>query len=150
MRKIMVLLYFIAMGVVGFGVFPSIAAWALSPQPFQSITSQTTPNSSITRGTGEETSLGLQPYVVRRESSGPPGESHSGRASSSPISGIAESSRQSSSPLDLSTDEIEKQIQGEKTESQKEFGTTPKQRRDPTEGGGQSHPVIKKRRGVLD
>ena len=82
---------------------------------------------------------------------GPPGESHSGRASSSPVSGINESSRKSSAPLDLGADDdVEKQIQGEKTENQKEMGTTPKHRRDSSEGGGQSHPVIKKRRGVLD
>ena len=150
MRVIMSLIFIIAMGVEGFGVFPSLAAWALPPQPGPSFTEHTTPNFTRTQKAVNEHSWGFQPYVVRRESSGPPGESHSGRASSSPVGGISESSRKSSVPLDLGVDEVEKQIQGENAESHQEIGTTPKHRRDPSEGGGQSHPVIKKRRGVLD
>ena len=147
MSTIMNLIFIIAVGVQGFGAFPSIAAGAFHPQPLQSFTA---PNRTICRETGENNPVEVRHYLVRRESSGPPGESHSGRASSSPISGINESSRKSSAPLDLGTDDGESQFQGENTETQKEIGTTPQHRRDPSEGGGQSHPVIKKRRGVLD
>ena len=148
MSTIMNLIFIIAVGVQGFGAFPSIAAWA--SQPLQSFTSPTAPIRTMTRETRENNPVEVRHYLVRRESAGPPGESHSGRASSSPVGSMSESSRQSSAPSDLGGDDVEKQIQGEKTDSQKEIGTTPQHRRDPSEGGGQSHPVIKKRRGVLD
>ena len=150
MRTIMSLIFLIAMGVQGFGVFPFMAAWAFPLQPGPSFTAPTSLNATTTSETVNENSWGFQSYLVRRESSGPPSESHSGRASSHPVDGLSESSRMSSTPLDLGADEVEKQIEREIEESHKEIGTTPKHRRDPSEGGGQSHPVIKKRRGVLD
>ena len=150
MRTIIGFLFFIAIAVQGFGDFPAIAAGAPPVPPLQSSLSATASKPTITGEIAKENTLGYRPYVVRRESSGPPGESHSGRASSSPIRGFHEPSRQSSQPLDLSAEDLEKQIQSENAEIEKEIGTTPTHRRDPSEGGGQSHPVIKKRRGVLD
>ena len=77
-------------------------------------------------------------FFAQRESSGPPGQSHSGRASGSPPGTRAGSSRDSSRPADLSEGESPRNaIDDAKNAARPSKGHT-KKKHDPTKGGGRS------------
>ena len=88
---------------------------------------------------------------VRRKSSSPPGESHSGRISSSPAGQAPESGRDSGRTLDPSERTPENEAtESTSNQSPKESMVTPKKGGDPLEGGRKSQPPFKRRGGVVE
>ena len=145
----MMILSTIFVGAGGIGVMPSMAAWhSYSPTeaPFALIE---THKEELSPENGGNAIHGSPGHLVRRDSAGPPRESHSGRGSSSPGGSLSESNRKSAVPSTLSESEADLPIYEKKLDIPNEIAITPpKQDRDPTEGPGKSHSVIKKRGGV--
>ena len=144
----MMILSTIFLGTGGIGVVPSMAEWHVyspSEPPLALIEThkeELSPN-------GRKAIPGSLGYLARRDSAGPPRESHSGRSSSNPARSPSESNRQSGVPSTLSESEADLPVYEKKLDIPNEIAITPpKEDRDPIEGPGKSHSVIKKRGGV--
>jgi hypothetical protein len=96
-----------------------------------------------------EPSFKSQRFVVQRESSKPPGESRSGRASSSAAGSIPESKRDSGRTLDPSERSSHHEMEGTSHQRPEESMVTPQKEGDPLEGGRKSQPATKRRGGVV-
>ena len=137
-------------GIAAFSVCPSLAAlstdsWTHQPQRTIEklyITPEIHPPN--------EHSYGSLQYFAQRESSTPPRESHSGRASSSPAGKIPESKRESGRTLDLSEHPSNLETESTSHQSPEESRVTPKKEGDPLEGERKSQPPFKRRGGVVN
>ena len=142
-RTIMILTVIAGMG--GLGDWPSIEGiFVSSPidQPLGALeTGKTTREIELANDTVfEPTQL-----FVQRKSSQPPGESHTGRASSSPAGSVPGSNRDSGRPLDPSERPSHHEIGGVTQPRPEETGVTPQIGEAPLKGGGKSHPASKRR-----
>jgi len=136
-------------GIGGLGVGPSMAGFSAPSQIEQAFGSIETRNAALGLDLANEHSFGFHRFLVKRKSSKPPGESHSGRVSSSPSGSIPESKRDSGRALDPSERPSHHEIGSATQQRPEETMVTPKRGGDPLEGGRQSHPAGKKRGGVV-
>ncbi len=96
-----------------------------------------------------ELSIYSHRYFVQRPSSKPPGESRSGRVSSSPAGNVPESKRDSGRTLDPTEDLSHPEIDSTSHQRPEESMVPPPKEGDPLEGGRKSQPATKRRGGVV-
>ena len=91
---------------------------------------------------------GVEVFLVNRESTMPPSESHSGRVSSSPEGSQYGNQRNSSRSSGIEERPSSRQVPKNTTEMDKESREHRGSSHDPFKGGGESHSNIKKRSRV--
>lgn len=87
-------------------------------------------------------------FLVQRESSRPPTESRTGRASGGPPSEITDMKRDSTQPSDILEDRSKQSIVNETEKGLPNSVLAPKKSHDPTEGGGETPSSFSRRGGV--
>lgn len=139
----------IIMVIGGFGVLPTNASFLTPPMIQRPLSSIDTPNATRGIVLADKDDLQSHRYLAQRKSSSPPGESHTGRASSSQPGGVTESGRDSGRPLDPSQLPSHHEVDSTSNERPKESVVTPQKRVDPLEGERKSQPATRKRGGVV-
>ena len=139
----------VLVGIGGFGVWPSTAGIS-TPSEIEVCSGLIETESAKLRvELASEHSFHSHRYFVQRESSKPPGEGRSGRASSSPAGNIPESKRDSGRTLDPSERPSHQEIEGTSHQRPEESMVPPQKEGDPLEGGRKSQPATKRRGGVV-
>lgn len=146
-RWMMILSMIMVIG--GVGVLPSKASFSNPPLIKQPLASIDTPNARRGIVLADKDCVQSHQYLAQRKSSSPPGESPTGRTSSSPPSGVTESGRDSGRPLDPSQLPSHHEVDSTSHERPKESEVTPQKKVDPLEGERKSQPATRKRGGVV-
>lgn len=136
-------------GAGAFTVWPSMATVSTPSRITQPLGSIEKLKTKLEIDRANEPFLASPRFFVQRSSSNPPGESHTGRASSSPAGTVPESGRDSGRPLDPSEHLYQENIGSPSPYRHEEEIVTPKKSEDPVEGGRQSQPATKRRGGIV-
>jgi hypothetical protein len=137
------------LGIGGLGVWPSMAGFSAPSQIQQAFGSIETRNAVLGLDLANELNPGFYRFLVQRKSSRPPGESHSGRASTSPAGSVPESGRESGRSLDPSERPSHHEIGGAAQQKSEEVIVIPDRDGDPMAGGRKSHSATRRRGGVV-
>jgi hypothetical protein len=144
-----ILISTVLVGVGGLSVWPSIATVSTPSETEVYTRLIEVERAGLEIELANEPSFHSHRFIVQRKSSSPQGESHTGRASSSPAGKVPESGRDSGRKLDPT--ESLSPLENDRTSHQRpeESKVTPKREGDPLEGGKKSQPATKRRGGVV-
>ena len=137
------------MGIVFFSVGPTMATLSIPSESEVCKGSIETGYGALEWELANQAVFKSQQFFVQRKSSKPPGESHSGRASSSKAGSVPESGRESGRTLDLSEHPSTLETESTSHQRHEESMVTPKKEGDPLEGGRKSQPATKRRGGIV-
>ena len=143
----------IATGIVGvaaFSVWPSLAT--LSTHSWANPAEETRAMRVLVPGIGQanDHTFDSHRYIVQRESSKPPGESRSGRASSRRAGTVPESKRESGIGLDPSQHPTHPEMKSNLPQKPDEPTMAPQKDGDSLEGERKSQTPFKRRGGVVE
>jgi len=139
----------VLVGIGGITGWPSMATVSTPSETEVFTGSRETGNAALELELATEPSFKSHRFFVQRKSSRPPGESHSGRASSSQAGSVAESGRDSGRALDPSERPSHEDVGSTSHQRPEESVVNPKKGGDPLEGGRKSQPATKRRGGIV-